>query len=122
LNFLTAATVAMTGMSLLSFQAQLKSISDVDRFVPKSSTGTLAYRLKAADLKHWEVAAQLIVVVVWDVTTKSGVWLTVPDIIKQLANGWREQRTVTVTFPRANGTDDDSLLRLRLLARIIHRA
>ncbi len=88
------------------------------RFVRRRTSSHLAYRLDVDDLKHWEVAAHLIIVFVWDVRRRSGVWLSVPEIIKQLQRAsrrWRSQKTVTVSFPLTNGTDDVSLQRLRHL-------
>jgi hypothetical protein len=99
----------------LSFLAQIKSTEDVSRFVPKRKNATVSYRLEVHDLEHWEAAAQLVVVVIWDMAKKAGLWLTVPEIIKQLGTTrkWRQQKKVTVDFPQANGTDDGSLHRLR---------
>jgi hypothetical protein len=102
----------------LSFFAQIKSTEDRERLAAKKDKSTLGYRLEAKDLKHWAVAARLIVVFVWDVTKRFGVWLTVPEIIAQLkvtAPYWRRQKTITVRFPLANGSDDRSLHRLRHL-------
>jgi hypothetical protein len=99
----------------LSFFAQLKSAEDAARLVPKKQNDTISYRLEVHDLEHWEVAAQLVVVFIWDMAKKVGVWMAVPDVIKQLGavRKWRTQRRVTVNFPQANGTDDGSLHRLR---------
>lgn len=102
----------------LSFVAQLKSTDDIKRFKSKKDATILSYRLEVHDLKHWEASAQLVVVLIWDVTTKTGVWLTVPEIIKQIhkTRGWRSQKTITVDFPCGNDASDGSLHRLRRIA------
>jgi Domain of unknown function (DUF4365) len=102
----------------LSFFAQIKSVADRERLTAKKDKANLGYPLEVKDVKHWAVAAHLIVIVIWDVTKHSGVWLTVPEIVTQLKKttpDWRRQKTVTVHLPVENGTDDRSLHRLRRL-------
>jgi hypothetical protein len=101
----------------LSFLVQLKSTERLEAFVPKRATTVIAYTLDVKDILHWEVSAQMIVVVVWDVRKKHGVWLTVPEIVRQLDEDvrWRTGKSVRVKLPRSNGTDDASLHRLRRL-------
>jgi len=101
----------------ISFVAQLKSTTNLDELVLARAPSTITYRLYVADVEHWEVSAALVVVVLWDVTRKTGVWITVPELLKQLdtADGWRSQETVTVHFSRSNGTSASDLQRLRRL-------
>ena len=103
-----------SGLSLL---VQLKSTADLGRCVTKKDATKVHYRLDVSDLDHWERSAQLIVVVIWDIVAKNGVWLTVPEILKQLGagGGWRKQKTVVVSFLRSNNMGDRSLRRLRHL-------
>jgi hypothetical protein len=57
----------------LLFLAQIKSTEDASRFVPRKKNATISYRLEVHDLEHWEVAAQLVVIFIWDMAKKSGV-------------------------------------------------
>ena len=99
----------------LMFHVQLKSTARAERLTRKK-TPALAYRLEVKDLKHWEVSATLVVLVVWDVDARVGWWRPIPEIIKDLDTvkaGWRKKRVVSVSVPLVNGTDGDGLERLR---------
>ena len=99
----------------LTFLVQLKSTADSAALKRKRSAA-LAYPLEVKDLLHWEVSATLVVLVVWDVEKQTGWWRPVPEIIKDLdttTKGWRKQKTVAVSVPLANGTDEAELRRLR---------
>jgi len=99
----------------LSFDVQLKSAADSAK-LKKRKTASLAYKLEVKDLLHWEVSTTLVVLVVWDVEKRAGWWRSIPEIIKELDAGsktWREQKTIAVSIPLANGTDKDGLRALR---------
>ncbi len=99
----------------LTFLVQLKSTVHSGALKRKRSAA-LAYPLEVKDLLHWEVSATLVVLVVWDVEKQTGWWRPIPEIIKDLdatTKGWRKQKTVAVSVPLANGTDNTGITRLR---------
>lgn len=99
----------------LSFYVQLKSSADSAALKRKRSAA-LAYPLEVKDLLHWKRSATLVVLVVWDVATRAGWWRPIPEIIKELNKtnkSWREKKTVAVSVPLENGTDENGLMRLR---------
>ncbi|MFC2023923.1 DUF4365 domain-containing protein [Chloroflexota bacterium] len=98
----------------LSFFVQLKSTEDLNQLMLAS--GDISYPLEVKDLLHWEVSAVPVFVVVWDVNSRRGCWVGVPDAIRDLDRrrpNWRRQRTARVRMPHANSTDDNGLCRLR---------
>jgi len=100
----------------LSFYVQLKSVRDVEQRRRKRGPEELRFRLEVKDLLHWDVQTVPVVLVIWDVEKRSGYWQTIPKIIRALdeqSEGWRKKRTVTVSVPVEQGTDDDGLRRLR---------
>jgi hypothetical protein len=100
----------------LSFYVQLKSVADAERKKPKRGPEVLRYRLEVKDLRHWEVQTTLVVLVVWDVEKREGYWQTTPRIVAELDKtneGWRDKKSVTVSLPVEQGTDDGGLKRLR---------
>lgn len=100
----------------LTFLLQCKSTADSGKLFPKRDKSRLRYRLDVHDLLHWEVAAQLIVVMVWDVSKRTGWWETVPKIIADLDKtngGWRGKQSITASFPSKNTTEAPALGRLR---------
>lgn len=100
----------------LSFYVQLKSIQDAQQRRPKGGAEELRYRLEVKDLERWEVQTTPVVLVVWDVRARRGYWQMIPKIVADLDRdnqGWREKKTVTVSVPMDQGTDDAGLRRLR---------
>lgn len=99
----------------LNFHVQLKSTANSAALKRKRSAD-LAYKLEVKDLLHWEVSVTLVVLMVWDVEKQTGWWRPILDIIKDLdttAKGWRKQKTIAVSVPLANGTDEAGMTRLR---------
>ena len=91
----------------LSFFLQAKSSQDLVGTRLKRAP-VHSYSLEVTDLSRWEDASPPVVVVVWDVEKKTGIWIDVPAAIGRLneANeGWREQKTATVHFPLENRLD-----------------
>lgn len=100
----------------LMFHVQLKSVRDAEQRKPKRGPEELRYRLDVKDLEHWEVQTSLVLLLVWDVEHRTGYWQAIPAIIETLDArdaAWREQKTVTVPVPAAQGTDDRGLKQLR---------
>lgn len=107
--------------SKLSFLTQLKSTTDL-KSLKLATEDCYSYPLEVKDLLHWEGSSPPVVVIVWDVKKRKGVWLDVPAILKQLDDsnpGWRTQNvSVKVRLPSANTTSPKSgrkLLRERLV-------
>lgn len=93
----------------LSFYVQLKSTADLDGLVPKRRQDSIAYTVETKDLRHWEDSVPPVVLLIWDVQKKSGVWHDVPEILKALdkkGKSWRSKKTVRVILPRKRTTDD----------------
>lgn len=100
----------------LSFYVRLKSVQDAERRRSKREPQELRYPLNVKDLEHWEAQTSLVVLFVWDVERRAGYWETIPALIKALdARGpaWRKKRTVSVSIPVQQSTDDRGLKRLR---------
>ncbi|KYF79817.1 hypothetical protein BE11_05290 [Sorangium cellulosum] len=100
----------------LSFCVQLKSVLDAERRKRKRGPEELRYRLEVKDLERWEVQAELVILLVWDVELRTGYWQTIPAIIEALDARdptWRGRKTVTVAVPAEQGTDDRGLRQLR---------
>ncbi|MEP7121708.1 MAG: DUF4365 domain-containing protein [Byssovorax sp.] len=99
----------------LGFHVQLKSTADSSK-LKLTRSDSLAYDLEVKDLLHWEVSTTLVVLVVWDVTTRTGWWTPVPTILDELDKsneGWRNKGEVAVHVPLASSTDDAGLVHLR---------
>ncbi len=102
-----------TAPSGLNFLAQVKSIDDS---AAELDALEVRYRLRTTDLVHWEDNQPPVVVVIWNVATKTGHWILAQDGIRALNEGtpqWRSQETATVRIPVEQLTDDDGLQRLR---------
>lgn len=100
----------------LSFYVQLKSTPNVGALLLMRRPDIVSYPLETKDLHHWEGSSTPVVLVVWDVTSKSGVWLDVPTIVKQLDGSrsrWRRKKTVKVLLPIVHGTDENGRVVLR---------
>lgn len=100
----------------LTFMAQVKSTSSLESLRLKTDPERLAYVLEKKDLVHWAKFTDPVVLVIWDINTRSGVWEMVPILLKQLdaSNpGWRETDSPTVHLLAKNRTDDAGLRRLR---------
>lgn len=92
----------------LSFYVQLKSTKAIKKLTPKRRSDVVAYSFETKDLLHWEASATPVVLVVWDVATKDGVWELVPDALKALdASGadWRSRKSVRVLIQKSHTTD-----------------
>jgi hypothetical protein len=99
----------------LSFYVQLKSIATF-KWIKRKRFPSLAYPVETKDLLHWEVSTTLVVLLIWNVEERRGHWKPISEVIKDLdaaVKGWRKQRTVTVSVPLANGTNDAGMKRLR---------
>ena len=98
----------------LSFFAQVKSIRNLD--ARQAGKGMVKYRLGVHHLLQWETGYVPVLVVLWDVASARGCWVSVVDAIADLDSislAWRSQVTVTVHLPLANGTDNAGLELLR---------
>lgn len=98
----------------LTFLVQLKSTSRLASL--RHSAKEIAYSLKVKDLKHWSVSAIPVVIVVWDVQAKNGMWITVNDAVAQLEQRlpkWQERKQVQIRIRVGNKTDDAGLWELR---------
>jgi len=101
----------------LSFYVQLKSTTNLDALVPKRRKDSVAYTFEVKDLRHWEDSVPPVVLVIWDVEKKAGVWHDVPEVLKALdkkGKAWRSKKTVRVVLPMRRTTDDAGREALRV--------
>jgi hypothetical protein len=99
----------------ITFYIQLKSTTNLDGLTRKD--GYARCRLEVAHLARWDGFAVPVIVVLWDINKREGCWLDTIVALTELDHtnpAWRRQEKVTVRIPRANGTDDVGLERLRL--------
>lgn len=99
----------------VNFYIQEKSVTNLeDR---KTKDDNLVYTLKVKDLKHWEKFSLPVAVFVWDVNLREGKWALVKELISSLDTKnpkWRKNKSdVQVYIPWKNGTNDESLRRLK---------
>jgi hypothetical protein len=99
----------------VSFYLQVKSTTDIAALSLKGGLD-IAYEFEVKDLLHWELSTVPVVLLVWDISKESGVWLDVPAAIKALdakSKKWRNQTYATVHLPKKHGTDTDGRDTLR---------
>ena len=92
----------------LTFCLQAKSTGRMSAHRRKTSSGEVQYRFDVKDLKHWEVSATPVILMLWDVQSRSGRWVELRSAIVNLDSNtpnWRMQRTATVVFPSTNTTN-----------------
>jgi hypothetical protein len=98
----------------LLFLVQLKSTFGISRFLIRNNQ--ISYSLKVKDLKHWGFSATPLLIVIWDLDTKIGYWVSVNQAIQQLEDKnpkWVDQKTVKVRIELQNDTSDMSLKNIR---------
>jgi Domain of unknown function (DUF4365) len=108
-------TGASTG---LSFLLQAKSTQDLSALALTVKPGALTYPIEVKDLEHWNDHTPPVVIVVWDVEKKVGVWRDVPSVIRHLdrtKTAWRSQKSVAVELLFEND------FQVRGLAALRHR-
>jgi hypothetical protein len=114
----------------LSCYVQLKSTSSLEE-LPSPGGSFFSYPIPIKDLLHWEDSNPPVIIVVWDVGTRRGVWVSVAEAIKRLdasKAGWRQKRLgragrktrsrkgplkVAVHFPKSQTLEGDGLVALR---------
>jgi len=90
----------------ISFQVQLKSTKDINTLQLRD--GRIRYRLDVDDLEHWDVEWPPVLLVIWDISSKSGWYIHIAEVIKYLDDNrpnWRNQETTTVYLPYTNALD-----------------
>lgn len=103
----------------VSFFLQTKSTTDLVG-TKLARRPVYSYSLEVRDLLRWESTSPPVVVVVWDVEAKTGIWMDVPAAVQSLDAGnakWRSQKSASVHFPDGNRLDlcaGQSKLRRRL--------
>lgn len=100
-----------TGMA---FFLQIKSTQDLRRNLVDDAW--ISYPFAVKDLLHWQDAATPVVLVVWDVSHREGVWASVDQAVIQLTAkrpDWRDKGHARVRIPSANKLDQDGLQRVR---------
>jgi len=105
----------------LSFFLQLKSVRDIRVHDRKKSPDVIVYPdILVKDLLHWADSVPAVVVLVWDVTQRTGYWQDVPSITRFLDSArpnWRAKSgKISIELPKTNRTDDvgRSALRTRV--------
>lgn len=76
----------------ISFYVQLKSTSDIEKFLTK--TGFISYPLKVKDLEHWEFQAIPVLLVLWDISQRKGWWIQISDAISEVSLRKEKWRTI----------------------------
>lgn len=101
----------------LSFLIQLKSVKSIQPH--KKKNDVVSYSFKVKDLTHWEVSSTSTILIVWDVKTKTGYWVSVVKAIAILDKenpSWRKSQTsATIHFSSLQDTSDNGFVGLRLL-------
>lgn len=99
----------------LSFNVQAKSTHDGRKVERKR--GYVAYPIDSLNLRCWEGSNPVTIIVLWDMSSDRGWWVSADDVVKDLdarAPRWRTgTKEPTVRFPLENMTDDLGLRRLR---------
>lgn len=95
------------------FHLQLKSVTNLAK---QQRDDYLPYPFEVKDITHWEGFASPAVLMVWDVTLRTGRWTVLQESIADLDNRhstWRTQDTITVRIPWVNDTTDQGLHKLQ---------
>ena len=95
----------------LSFPVQLKSTAGLEE-----TCADMPYDVKVKDLKHWLPAIPFVVFIVWNVKTRQGGWIPIPDAVRGVEHTnpkWREQKTVRINLPVGNDLSSQGLTALR---------
>ena len=97
----------------ISFQVQIKSTNSIKKY--QLSDGTISYQFDTDDLLHWNIQMIPVVIVIWDITKRSGWAITIDEVIRKLdtANiNWRNQQYKQIRIPVNSKIDKDYLLNL----------
>jgi len=97
----------------VTFHVQEKSMTKV---LDNKENKFLSYSFEVKDVLHWHGFAQPVVLIVWSITTRSGLWVIVKEAVEKLDDkrkDWRENKKVSVRIPISNGTDDEGLHKLQ---------
>ena len=100
----------------LSFFAQCKSVGDAKKLFRKRSPQELRYPIDVSHLLQWEKSHPPVVLILWDVLTRTGWWNDVPALIADLDarnRTWRQETEVTVSVPKANVLSGQGRAKLR---------
>lgn len=98
----------------ISFYVQLKSTRDIHEH--QLSTGEISYVFEVKDIEHWDAQTTPVLVVIWDISLKSGWYMILTDMVKDLKKSrkdWRHQKTVNVVIPFTNGLDQNGIETVR---------
>jgi hypothetical protein len=96
------------------FLVQLKGTDRLARYLRK--TGYLSYKIEVKDLEHWIVSAIPVIFILWDITNRTGRWVSISDAVVELAernSNWASQKTASIRIPFTNHVDTEGLDRLR---------
>lgn len=97
----------------VTFHVQEKSIT---KTLSNRENGFLSYSFEVKDILHWHEFAQPVVLIVWNITTRIGLWVVVKEAVEKLdgkRKDWRGNKKVSIQIPVSNGTDDEGLRKLQ---------
>lgn len=97
----------------ISFQVQLKSTKDID--ILRLKDGRIRYRIDVDDLEHWDAELPPVMLVIWDISRKTGWYTHISEVTKYLDDNrpnWRNQETTTVYIPYTNSLDKNHLSKI----------
>lgn len=98
----------------ISFYVQIKSTHDLEEHRLKS--GDMAYSVEVKDLEHWDGQVLPVLLVLWDINRREGIYSWIKSQIAQLdskGKPWRQQKTVKVHFPHDHILNEMALRKLR---------
>jgi len=95
------------------FHLQVKSVTDIEL---RRRKGFFDYRLEVKDLVHWSGFGSPVVLVIWDVTQRTGYWALISQLIDRLdreSPTWRKQKRATVHVPAGHTMNRPGLAQLQ---------
>jgi len=98
----------------LGFYLQLKSVQDITQCI--LDTGEISYQFEVKDLEHWENTNPAVILVIWDIQSKQGWWVSMNEVIESLnrqKKNWRNQANANIHIPQRNELNEKNLPRIR---------
>lgn len=97
------------------FYIQLKSTTNLAKRRLARDPGKITYTAETRDLLHWEQRTRLVILMLWDVHKRRGIWQSIGALIADLDDrlpGWRKRKTATLHLPARHTTSDAGLSNL----------
>jgi hypothetical protein len=88
------------------FYVQVKGTRNIN---PKNLDYNVCHGLKKEALERWFVSPEVILLVIWDTSNKSGVYGFIQDLFDKASFKFPKQPTYSVQVPKANVLKEDTL-------------